>query len=105
MVIKKMEKQKEYEISDITEEELEILEQTSRKRAKGFYAEVESQLREKGIIKVTVDKRTKAGGLWNQFSKKLGYVVRQYKKSDNEIVVVIMTKEKAKELEKKKQKQ
>jgi len=103
MVTKKMEKQKEYEISDITEEELEILEQTSRKRKSGFYHQVEEQLKKSGLVKVTVDRRTVAGGLWNYFAKKLGYVVRQYKKSDDEIIVIIMTKEKQQELEKKKQ--
>ena len=98
-----MSEQKEYEISDITEEELIELEKSFRKRKSGFYHQVEEQLNKTGLVKVTVNRRTVAGGLWNYFQKQKGYIVRQYKKSDDEIVVIIMTKEKQQELEKKKQ--
>ena len=95
--------EKRYEISDITEEELEILEQTSRKRAKGFYSEIEKQLLQKGIVKVVVEKRTVAGGLWNHFAKQKGHIVKQLKKSDSEIIVIIATKQKWAEIQQKKQ--
>jgi ribosomal protein L21E len=98
-----MEKQREYEIEPITDEELEELEKSFRKRKSGFYAEIEKQLEKSGLVKITVDRRTVAGGIWNYFSKQKGYVVKQIKKSDSEIIVIIMTKEKQQELEKKKQ--
>jgi len=98
-----MEKQREYEIEPLTDSELEELERNFRRRKSGFYHQVEEQLNKSGLVKVTVPKRTIAGGLWNYFQKQKGYIVKQYKKSDNEIIVIIMTKEKQQELEKKKQ--
>jgi len=103
MVNTKMSEQKEYEISDITEEELEELEKSLRQRKSGFYAEIEKQLQKTGIAKITVPKRTIAGGIWNYFQKQKGYVVKQMKKSDNEIIVIVMTKQKWAEIQQKKQ--
>ena len=103
MVNTKMEKEREYTIEDITEEELEILEKTSRRRKTGFYAEVEKQLEKSGLVKVTVDRRTVAGGLWNYFAKGKGYTVKQIKKSDSEIIVIIAKPEKWAEIQSKKQ--
>jgi hypothetical protein len=100
-----MEREKEYTIEPIEESELEELEKNFRKRKSGFYHQVEEQLEKSGLVKVVVNKRTVAGGLWNYFAKKLGYVVKQIKKSDSEIIVIIMTKQKFEEIQKKRQKQ
>jgi hypothetical protein len=98
-----MTEEKSYMIEEITEEELEILERNLRKRKTGFYAEIEKQLEKSGLVKITVDRRTVAGGLWNYFSKQKGYVVKQIKKSDSEIIVIIATPERWEEIQKKKQ--
>jgi hypothetical protein len=98
-----MGEKREYEIEPISDEELEELEKSFRKRKSGFYAEIEKQLEKSGLVKITVDRRTVAGGIWNYFSKQKGYVVKQIKKSEQEILVIIAKPEKWAEIQSKKQ--
>jgi hypothetical protein len=98
-----MNEEKTYQIEPISDEELEQLEKSFRKRKSGFYSEVEKQLEKNGLVKVIVPKRTIAGGLWNYFSKQKGYVVKQIKKSEQEILVIIAKPEKWAETQSKKQ--
>jgi ribosomal protein L21E len=98
-----MSEKKEYQIEPIDESELEELEKSFRKRKSGFYAEIEKQLEKSGLVKITVDRRTVAGGIWNYFQKQKGYVVKQIKKSETEILVIVATPQKWAEIQSKKQ--